>query len=241
MKQMKKNILVGVCVLMLSSRCSVYTQDISLSKCKPDDINSQYSKGTEVQKFIEQLSVEGFPGCAIAIYSNEGWWTGSAGFAKIEDKSAMQTCHLQYLQSIAKTYLAVGVLKLYEQHKIELDVPITTYLPEKYSRYIHDAVKITVRMLLNHTSGIPEYNSIPGYVTRLLQHPNYPFAPEDYLRYIDGKQLDFAPGSRYAYRNTNYVILALMVDAITGDHAKFLSDNIFQPLGLTNTFYRNDI
>ena len=136
--------------------------------------------------------------------------------------------------------MAVGILKLHEQGKIELDAPMTRYLPEKYSRYVTDAEKISVRMLLNHTSGIPEYNAAPAYVTRLLQHPDHPFTPEEYLQYIEGKPLSFAPGSRYSYRNTNYVLLALMADALTGNHAQFMTETIFTPLGLTQTFYRND-
>ena len=111
--------------------------------------------------------------------------------------------------------MAAAILKLYEQEKLELDKPITSYLPEKYSRYIPNAEKITVHMLLNHTSGIAEYNSVPAYVTKLLQQPDFPFTPEDYLKYIKNKPLEFEPGSRYVYRNTNYVLLALIADAIT--------------------------
>ncbi|MEJ0056645.1 MAG: serine hydrolase [Bacteroidota bacterium] len=62
----------------------------------------------------------------------------------------------------------------------------------------------------------------------------------EYLEYIDGKPLTFAPGSKYSYRNTNYLVLALIGDAITGDHRKFLSETIMKPLGLTNTFYQGD-
>jgi D-alanyl-D-alanine carboxypeptidase len=129
---------------------------------------------------------------------------------------------------------------LYEQGKIDLKAPMTNYLPEKYARYITDGNKVTIQMLLNHTSGIPEYNFQPNYVAKLLQHPDYQFVPEDYLKYIEGKALDFEPGSKYSYRNTNYVLLAIIADEITGDHTKFLSETIFRPLGLANTFYRHE-
>lgn len=97
-----------------------------------------------------------------------------------------------------------------------------------------------MQMLLNHTSGIPEYNFQPDYVAKFLQHPDYQFVPEDYLKYMEGKPLDFEPGSKYSYRNTNYVLLALIADAITGDHAAFLTETILNPLGLSNTFYRHE-
>ena len=236
-----KSILKIFCVLFLLNGCSVYVADLPIIPCVgSENINPNYSKANEMSKTVEELVNQGIPGCAMAIYSDEGWWNTASGFAKIEDKTQMQTCHLQYLQSVSKTYMAVGILKLYEQGKIDLDAPMTSYLPQKFSRYITDAEKISVRMLLNHTSGIPEYNSAPAYVTRLLQHPTYPFVPENYLQYIKGNPLDFSPGSKYSYRNTNYVILALIADAIAGDHARFLSETIFEPLGLTHTFYRND-
>jgi D-alanyl-D-alanine carboxypeptidase len=238
---MKKNLFYNVYVLFLLNAFFVHGQALPIKPCEDQvSLNLNYSNAKEIQQEMEQLIKDGIPGAVMTVYSREGWWGTATGLAKIEDKSPMQLCHLQYIQSIAKTYTAVAVLKLYEQNKIALDTPITQYLPVKYSRYITGAKKITVRMLLNHTSGIPEYNTEPAYVTRLLQHPNYTFSAEEYLDYIEGKALSFVPGTKYSYRNTNYVILALITDAITGDHAKFISENIFAPLGLTQTFYRNE-
>ncbi len=241
-KVMKKKIFYSLCILILPISCSpTYAQKLPIGPC-PDQTTSSmdYSKAEKVQQAMEKLVNSGVPGSAIAVYSKEGWWTTAVGYAKIEDKIPMQICHLQYLQSISKTYMAVAVLKLSEQGKIDLDKPITNYLPGKYSRHITNAEKISVRMLLNHTSGIPEYNFSPVYVTYLLQHPNHYFTAEDYLSYIDNKPLDFTPGSRYSYRNTNYVILALITDAVIGDHAKFIEETIFKPLGFDHTYYRND-
>lgn len=238
---MKNKFLAVFLLVLYLASCSIYKQDLEISRCDDGEIvNRQYSKASKLQLTLQELVKQGVPGVAMAVYSDEGWWSYATGFSKLEDQVPMQTCHLQYLQSISKTYMAVAVLKLYEQAKIELDVPFTRYLPEKYSRYITDAGKITVRMLLNHTSGIPEYNSAPAYVSYLLQHPQHEFVPEDYLTYIEGKPLDFEPGSKYSYRNTNYVILALLTDAVTGDHATFFRKTIFQPLGLTQSFYRGD-
>ncbi len=236
---MKKNILYSLFFILLLNGCTVYRQDLSMNTCTSSITrNDNYSKAQELQEAVEKIIQEGVPGCALAVYSSEGWWSTAVGLAKIEDQTPMQTCHLQYLQSISKTYMAVAVLKLYEQGKIDLDAPLTRYLPEKYGAYITRAKEISVRMLLNHTSGVPEYNFSPLYVSYLLQHPDHYFSPKDYLSYIDEKPLDFTPGSRYSYRNTNYVILALLTDAITGDHARFITETIFIPLDLTQTFYR---
>jgi len=175
------------------------------------------------------------------VYSEtEGWWAGAQGYASVENKTPMQNCHLQYLQSIAKTYMAVEILQLKEQGKIKLDAPMTTYLPVRYSRYIKDAGKITVRMLLNQTSGVPEYNTNPGFISQVIQHPLDYFSAEDCLKSIAAEDLQFTPGSKYTYTNTNYLLLSLIGDAITGDHAAFIKKNIFKPLGLNNTYYGNN-
>ncbi|MFZ6011813.1 MAG: serine hydrolase domain-containing protein [Bacteroidota bacterium] len=230
------------CIVLFLSGCSVYKSDLQTAQCsgaKFDD-GQRFTKAAEIKKSLDALVQRGVPGCSMAVYANDRWWTATSGLAKIEDQTPMQDCHLLYLQSVAKTYLAVAILKLYEQGKIDLDASMTRYLPQKYSRYITGGMKITVRMLLNHTSGIPEYNAVPAYITRLLQHPDHVFVPEDYLRYIEGKSLDFQPGAKYSYRNTNYLVLALIADELTGDHARFLSETIFEPLELRQTFYRND-
>jgi len=216
------------------------SQSLSVSTCNTvaELNNPGYSKAVDLQEAMEQLVSRGIPGCVMAVYSHEGWWTSSAGLAKIEDQTVMQPCHLQYLQSISKTYLAAAVLKLVEQGKVYLEDPITHYLPKRISSQITQVEKISVRMIMNHTSGIPEYNQVPAYVSYLLQHPDHFFQPEDYLHYIRNKPLDFIPGSKYSYRNTNYLILSLIADQVTGDHAQFIRETIFKPLGLTQTFYR---
>ena len=237
---MKKNLFYLIVSLVLFSSCSRYVADFKTAQCKTQPQNSSYSKAAQLENSLDELVQKGVPGVVLAVQSDEGFWATARGYARIEDNTPMQLCHLQYLQSISKPYMAIAILKLHEQGKIDLDEPITRHLPQQYHHYISGAEKVTVRMLLNHTSGIPEYNFQPAYVSYLLQHPRHYFQPEDYLKYIGGKKLVFTPGSKHVYTNTNYVILSIIADAISGDHAKFISEIIFKPLGLANTFYRND-
>lgn len=233
---------IALSLILLLSGCSRYLQDLSISECEDTTpVNEHFSKGPELESILQDMVAAGVPGVSLALYTeSEGWWASSAGLAKIEEGISMETCHLQYLQSVAKTYLAVAVLKLYERGEIDLDRPIAEYLPASISSAISESRKITVRMMLNHTSGIPEYNFAPKYVSYLLQHPDHKFKPEDYIGYIAGKPLDFEPGSQYSYRNTNYVLLALMADEITGDHARLIEETVFKPLRLNQTYYRHD-
>ena len=197
-----------------------------------------HPRGVKVQPVLEALSQNGAPGSSLAILDKDGWWTGSSGYSSLEKKEKMTNEHLHYLQSVAKTYMAVATLKLYEEGRLQLEEPITKYLDPLVSDMISRADEITIKMLLNHTSGVPEYNFDPEYATNLLQHPEKPFEPIDYISYIKGKKLNFPPGSKYSYRNTNYVLLTMILDKITGNHGQYIEDTIFKPLGLQHTYYQ---
>lgn len=95
-------------------------------------------------------------------------------------------------------------------------------------------------MLLNHTSGVPEYSTQPAFVSSVLLHPTTPFSLIDCLRSIEDEKLLFKPGTRFSYCNTNYLLLSLIADVITGDHAKYIQQKLFEPLGLRNSFYENN-
>ena len=238
---MKQLFFILFVALIIFSGCNKYIAAIETAECdKAETGITGYSKAANMEKIMDEFTKKGIPGVVMAVKSEEGYWATAKGYAKIETKTPMALCHLQYLQSISKTYMAVAILKLYEQGKINLDDPMTKYLPEKYHHYILDGDKMTVRMLLSHTSGVPEYNFSPAYVSYLLQSPAHTFEPEDYLRYVKNKKLRFTPGSNYTYTNTNYVLLALIGDALTGNHAQFIAENIFRPLKLDNTYYRDD-
>lgn len=232
--------LAIILISLLFASCTKDAWDAKITTCASgDSINVNHPKAAALQALMDEYTALGIPGIAIAIRSDEGYWAGASGFAKIEEDILMEPCHLQYSQSVAKTYMAVAILKLYEEGRINLDESIVAYLPENVCNKIADADRITVRMLLNHTSGIDEYNDKAAYVSYLLQHPMHEFSSADYLDYIDGNPLVFEPGSKYQYTNTNYLLLALLADAITGDHSRYIRRQILEPPGLNNTFYHN--
>ncbi len=234
--------LIGILVFfMLLSGCSKYTQETNTIQCSfSGSINNSYSKKDTIEKLMHNYMQQGIPGLVIAIYTpSSGYWGSAMGFAKIETQTPMELCHLQYLQSISKTYLATLILKLHEEGKINLDDPITKYLPEKFIKYIDNANTMSVRNLLNHTSGMPDYLESPSYITFVLQHPYHFFTSDEFLSYIENKKQQFTPGSKFEYSNTNYHVLALIADSLGGNHDDLIRQKILSPLGLSNSFYRN--
>lgn len=234
---MKKSILHILPIILISL---IGSESFGQGDSNCDYSNSSLSneRFIKVQDKMEELVKLGIPGIVAGIKTPEMECYSAAGFSSLEAKAQMNVCNLQYLQSISKTYLATSILQLKDQGKIDLDKPVSEYLPAELASWIVQSDKITVRMLLNHTSGIPEYNYLPEYITVLLQDPDHAFSPLDYMELIKGKELDFEPGSRYSYRNSGYVLLALMMDHLTGDHAEFIRENIFEKLELKNTYYR---
>jgi len=236
-----KNIFLAFVIIFFFSSCKKDDWSAPVSTCNFNEpVNNSHPKALELQSFMDKYTSIGIPGISLAIYSDEGFWVGTSGYSKIENKTPMQPCHLQYSQSVSKTYMAVAILILKEDGKINLDNKISDYLPENISSMVTNSNKVTVRMLLNHTSGIAEYITDPRYITYLVQHPFYKFSTLELLKYIDGKPSQFEPGTKYVYTNTNYELLALIGDFITGDHAKFIREEIFQKIGANNSFYHDN-
>lgn len=200
--------------------------------------NKQFSKAAALQAVMDSFTVKDLPGIGISVYSeSEGWWTSASGYARTESKTPMTTANLHYLQSVSKTFLAVEILQLFEQNKLSLDDVISKYLPAKYNRVLPSVNVITIRMLLTHTSGLPEYNSHPTYTAKVLLYPLKPVTVDEMVFAIEGEPLQYTPGSKYLYTNTNYLLLAIIADQVTGDHAAYLREHVFQPLGMKNTYY----
>ncbi len=191
-----------------------------------------------VKGVLKNYTEMGIPGLALTVYTEEtGFWSHAEGLSNIENGIALTNDHLFYLQSVSKTYMAVVILQLYEEEKLDLDDLLTKYLDQNWLTDKKGVDKITLRMLLNHTSGLPEYNYDPILVSKILHEPQKVLSVEDLLSHIKGKPMDFEPGSKYSYRNTNYEVLSLVADKITGDHIAYMEKHIFKRLGLSSTFY----
>jgi CubicO group peptidase (beta-lactamase class C family) len=135
------------------------------------------------------------------------------------------------LGSVTKQFTAVAVLQLVEKGKIALDDPVSKYYaaaPEAWS-------KVTVFHLLTHTSGIPSYTGLPGFIQNKARDP---LTPEAIVKLSHDLPLEFAPGEKFAYNNTGYVLLGYIIEKVSGmRYADYLRRNVFDPAGLADTGY----
>jgi len=230
MRQGRISRIIMAAILALSGLGASFAEDVK--------INPAFSKAAAVQAVMEKYVKEGLPGIAVAVHTEaEGWWAGAAGLSRVEDGTPMRPEHMHYLQSVSKTFMATVILQLVEQGKLGLNDPVSRHLPPWAAALLRNPADITVRMLLNHTSGIPEYVSRPAYVSRVILHPLDVLSVRANLEYLKGVPPAFAPGSRYAYTNANFEFLSLIADKFTGDHTAYMKTRIFEPLGMTATRY----
>jgi D-alanyl-D-alanine carboxypeptidase len=133
--------------------------------------------------------------------------------------------------SVTKTFMAVLVLQLADEGRVDLDAPARTYVTNP-----PPPAGVTVRDLLQHTSGLPG-DAQPGFLDRIQGQPNQPLTPQQILAFTRDVPPLFEPGTGWSYSNTNYIYLGLLVEDVTGlAVANVLRARIIQPLGLVDTY-----
>ena len=161
------------------------------------------------------------------ILLSEGYGTASA------EPEVPNTARTAFqIASISKSFTAAAILLLRERGSLDLDDPVSRFLPD-FPR----GDDITIHHLLVHASGLPRYVFLPDYLEKSTQ----PQTAEDLVEWIHGKPLVFTPGERSAYSNANYAVLARIIELASGiEYGRFLEDHVFEPLGLTSTGHRRD-
>ncbi len=238
-----KNKLLVLCCL-----CAVLFQSCSkeiiapLESCTVDfEYNTEHPKAAELQALLDKYVARGLPGLSMLIYTPEGGkWAGKAGLAKLETKEPMEMCHIFHSASVAKTYHAVAAMTLVEEGKLELDKVIDEYLPDWVCENLPNRKTATVRQLMNHTTGIPDFIEQATHITDYFHNLERQFTTAEYLDYVCKLPPDFPSAERVSYSNTNTVLLALIMDEIAGNHADVVTEKIINKLGLQHTFYKNE-
>jgi len=177
-----------------------------------------------------------FPGTALYVSQpSSGVWSGAAGKANIHPATSMRQNDTFRAGSIIKPFVSAAILQLVEEKKLSLDDRLPAVLPHGVVARLANADQITVRMLLNHTSGIPDYADANFY-RNVLAQPKRIWKVDEFLSLAAAQPPAFAPGTRYGYSNTDYNLLGLIIERATGKPWRtVVRQRIIDRLGLKHT------
>ena len=154
-----------------------------------------------------------------------------SGLADLEWNQPADAETVFRIGSVTKQFTAAAIMKLVEQGKLALDDPLARYVPD----FDTGGRTVTIRQMLNHTSGIPNYTAQPEFISK---GAIIDLSQQELLQYVAGKAFSFEPGQGWQYSNTNYYLLGMIIEKVSGDsYAEYLDNVFFRPLGLAHTRY----
>ncbi|MEM9721580.1 MAG: serine hydrolase domain-containing protein [Bacteroidota bacterium] len=227
-------------LIILACSCSkaefVAPETYNCTLSNPESTNAHPKSAafrTELEKIAQKT-----PGVMVALRTPDGaTWLQSSGMADIANDIALENCHKMMIGSISKVFTAVMIFRLQDQGLLTIEDPLTKWIDASITNQLENANEVSLKQMLNHTSGLADYNNTQFN----LDATNRPFmklSQEEKLEYAYGEKATHAPGSTYAYSNTNFVLLGMVAEAATGKiQAKILQENIFTPLGMTSAAY----
>ena len=186
---------------------------------------------TTVQEQLDEAIDHGFDGMIVYVdQADQPPQYFASGWHDRESEIPAKPQALFKIASISKLYDAVAVTKLVSDERLSLDKTIADYLPELVGR-VENADKITLRLLIQHRSGIPNFTDTPNFWAAPTE------SYEESLALILDKPANFEPGEDYEYCNTNYLLInKIMDDALGYGNFQFIQEEILNPLNLSNTF-----
>ncbi|MET7432639.1 MULTISPECIES: serine hydrolase domain-containing protein [Streptomyces] len=191
---------------------------------------------------VEAAVAAGVPGATVTARDRHGVWSATAGVGDTRTGAPRSPADRFRVASITKTFVATVLLQLEAEGRLSLDDSVDRWLPGVVRGHGHDGRRISVRQLLNHTSGIHDYLADPGfagaYFTKdgFFRHRYDTLTPQDLVDLSMRHAPDFAPGTSWRYSNINYVLAGMVIEKVTGrSYATEINRRIIAPLHLRAT------
>jgi D-alanyl-D-alanine carboxypeptidase len=190
------------------------------------------------QKLNDIVVIADIPGLNFSMIDASGepqsW---SAGFSDTTARIPLKTKHVLFSGSVGKTYAVAVLMQLVEEGKVDLDRKFADYFPDhEWLNRLPNMDDITVRMLLQHTSGLPRYINVQGVWETLRDEPDKVWTYEDRLQYIFDTEALHPAGEGWAYSDSNYLLIGMLIEKITGKpYYDEVRARLLEPLQLSNT------
>ncbi len=195
---------------------------------------TQHPRSAAFQALLD-ASLAFNPGVQVSVTGQDGSsWSGAAGYADIANNVKLQPCHRTLVASISKVVTAAIIQQLQDEGRLTIEDKLADHLPAALIAEVANSDVVTLDQLLSHTSGIPDYLNGQQYFNTL----NTPFLIEtqrEKLAYVYGEEAYSEPGRAYNYSNTNFLLLGLVIEELTGRKLwEVVQRRIVEPLGLKN-------
>ncbi|MFD9332409.1 serine hydrolase domain-containing protein [Streptomyces sp. NPDC060065] len=185
---------------------------------------------------------DGVPGVTATVKDKNGTWSATSGVGNLKTNEPRSTADRYRVGSITKTFVSTVLLQLEAEGRLSLDDKVEKWLPGVVRGNGHDGRGITIRQLLNHTSGIYNYTADEGFGRTyflkdgFLKHRYDTATPAQLVAIAMTHKPDFTPGTSWNYSNTNYVLAGMVIKQVTGNSfASEITHRIIKPLGLHAT------
>jgi D-alanyl-D-alanine carboxypeptidase len=172
-----------------------------------------------------------FMGVALVAVNGSPIFQKSYGWADLEWEVPQTPLAIFRLGALTKTFTAAAILQLAQKGSLQIEDAIGNHVQDLPKGWQH----ITLHQLMTHSSGIANYTNQPGFWTQVVIKSN---TPQELVGVVRDKPLEFEPGKRWGYSNTNYVLLGMVIEQVSGmKYAGYMKQNILGPLDLKNTCY----
>ncbi|PFO74182.1 D-alanyl-D-alanine carboxypeptidase [Bacillus cereus] len=226
-------LLIAGSSLLYSTPTSIVKAESTQNVSSSLQTSTQRDRNSVKQAMRDTLQL-GYPGILAKTSEGGKTWGYATGIADLRTKKLMRTDFRFRIGSVTKTFVATVLLQLAGENRLNLDDFIEKWLPGVIRGNGYDGKQITIRQVLNHTSGIADYIQSTDFD---IMDTKKSYTAEEFVEMGISLPPDFAPGKGWSYSNTGYVLLGILIEKVTGNsYAEEIEDRIIEPLDLSNTF-----
>lgn len=194
---------------------------------------------TDYQAIVDAAVARGVPGAVLLVQTETQQFLGAAGVSSLGNSTPMLATDRMPAGSAGKPLIGLLAAQLHNEGLLNLDDSIATWLPVSIIEQIPNGEQISLRQLLNHSSGIYNYTEDTEFFEAVLANPDAQWSNADVAPFGLNKPAYFTPGQGFEYSNTGYVLAGMIFDEVLQyHHAQALRDRFYTPLGMVDTFYK---
>lgn len=233
------SVIVGLFMIIALSceKDKVYPESDYFSNLSFSDSSSTHPKQTSYQSILDKFVYQGAVGLSVMIKDGYGTWIGAAGKADIASNVDMQVGNQFLIASISKVFTSTAIYSYVDDGLLSIEDPVNKWLDKSVCDKVDNANETQIKHLLSHRSGIHDYYTMAFEMARYNRKNNY-WSQEEVLAYTYGKKANFSVDAKYEYSNTNYVLLGMILEKVSGLTLKEVyQTKIFDPLNLESAYY----